>query len=207
MRIKSKLKAIELFNANGVANVSMKQIADSLSISAGNLSYHYKNKAVLLASIFEAMYTETLDYILPNNTYITLFHFEDMMLKFSDLQQRYSFFFNDLVHIIKSYPKIAGKYETSNLIRFKEARKLIDYYIESKRLKPESDIIDYNKTIHAIWMTSTFWQAQKIAIDSPEYIINKCQSIEMIWSFLLPNLTSKGMEEYNQLRQFVKLPN
>lgn len=207
MKTKSKLKAISLFNSNGIANVSMKQIADALNISAGNLSYHYKNKAVLLASIYEDMYAETLDFILPENTYITLFHFEEMMLKFSNLQQRYSFFFNDVVHIIKTYPKIAKQYEQSNLTRFKEARKLIDYYIETKRLKPENDIINYNKTIHTIWMISTFWQAQKLAIQSPKYSTNKCESITMLWQLLLPHLTQKGTEEYLQLKQFVNRTN
>lgn len=207
MKNKIKITAISLFNSHGISNVSMKQIADTLAISAGNLSYHYKVKENLLATIYNDMYAETLDYILPENTYITLFHFEEMMRKFDDLQQRYSFFFNDIVHVIKTYPKIAKQYEASNLIRFKDARKLIDYYIETGRMQAESDTIDYNKTIHTIWMTSTFWQAQKLAINNEAYTINTCQSIEMLWSFLLPYLTTKGVEEYQQLRQFVKLPN
>jgi len=204
---KIKITAISLFNTFGISNVSMKQIADKLAISAGNLSYHYKVKENLLATIYSDMYAETLDYILPENTYITLFHFEEMMRKFDDLQQRYSFFFNDIVHVIKTYPEIAKQYEASNLIRFKDARKLIDYYIETGRMQAESDTIDYNKTIHTIWMTSTFWQAQKLAINNEAYTINTCQSIEMLWSFLLPHLTPKGVEEYQQLRQFVNLPN
>lgn len=206
MKSKIKSTAISLFNANGIANVSMKQVADCLKISAGNLSYHYKNKAILLAVIYTDMYEETLDYILPENSYITLFHFEEMMLKFDDLQQRYCFFFNDIVHIIKTYPEIAKKYEASNLIRFKDARKLIDYYIETDRIIPENDSIDYNKTIYNIWMTSTFWQSQKLAIHTASYTTNKCRSIEMLWSILLPYLTAKGLEEYQQLRKFVKLP-
>ncbi|WBU89057.1 TetR/AcrR family transcriptional regulator [Cellulophaga omnivescoria] len=206
MKNKIKSKAITLFNAHGIANVSMKQVADSLKMSAGNLGYHYKNKAALLAVIYADMYEETLDYILPENTYITLFHFEEMMLKFDDLQKRYCFFFNDLVHIIKTYPAIAKEYEASNLVRFKDARKLINYYIETERLVPENDFVDYNKTIYTIWMTSTFWQSQKLAIHTASYTTNKCGAIEMLWSILLPYLTAKGLEEYQQLRKFVKLP-
>ncbi|QRM90264.1 TetR family transcriptional regulator [Lacinutrix sp. WUR7] len=207
MKNKIKITAISLFNTYGISNVSMKQIADTLNISPGNLSYHYKTKADLLATIYKEMYAETLDYILPENTYITLFHFEEMMLKFDDLQQRYAFFFNDIVHIIKTYPKIAKQYEASNLIRFKDARKLIDYYIETGRMQPENEFIDYNKTIYTVWMTSTFWQSQKLAIQTKDYTVNKCPSIEMLWSLFLPYLTAKGLEEYQQLRQFVKLPN
>ncbi|PKB44390.1 TetR family transcriptional regulator [Cellulophaga sp. RHA19] len=206
MKEKIKKTAISIFNTNGIANVSMKQVADILKISAGNLRYHYKTKETLLAVIYSDMYAETLDYILPENTYITLFHFEEMMLKFDDLQQRYCFFFNDIVHIIKTYPEIAKQYEKSNIVRFKDARKLIDYYIETERIVPENDFINYNKTIYNIWMTSTFWQSQKLAINTASYTVNKCRSIEMLWSILLPYLTTKGLEEYKQLRKFVKLP-
>ncbi|WP_055444827.1 TetR/AcrR family transcriptional regulator [Lacinutrix himadriensis] len=207
MKHKIKTEAISLFNLHGISNVSMKKIADGLGISPGNLSYHYKTKADLLATIYKEMYAETLDYILPGNTYITLFHFEEMMLKFDNLQQRYAFFFNDIVHIIKTYPEIAKQYESSNLIRFKDARKLIDYYIETGRMQPENEMIDYNKTIYTVWMTSTFWQSQKLAIQTKDYTVNKCPSIEMLWTLFLPYLTAKGLEEYQQLRQFVKLPN
>ncbi|MDO6596675.1 TetR/AcrR family transcriptional regulator [Oceanihabitans sp. 2_MG-2023] len=207
MKTKIKKKAISLYNSYGISNVSMKQIADALSISAGNLSYHYKIKADLLEVIYKEMYAETLDYILPQNTYITLFHFQEMLLKFDNLQYRYAFFFNDIVHIIKTYPKIAKQYEASNLIRFKEARKLIDYYIETGRMQAENQYIDYNKTIYTVWMTSTFWQSQKLAIQTTDYTVNKCSAIEMLWTLFLPYLTPKGLEEYQQLRKFVKISN
>ncbi|WP_255405206.1 TetR/AcrR family transcriptional regulator [Tenacibaculum sp. MAR_2010_89] len=93
MKNKIKLTAIELFNQQGISTVSMKQIADAIGISAGNLRYHYKDKASLLEVIYNEMYNETLNYILPKNSYITLFHFEEMMLKFDNLQERYLFFF------------------------------------------------------------------------------------------------------------------
>ena len=98
IKVKEKIitKAIALFNDQGISSVSMKQIADALKISAGNLQYHYKGKEELLSKIYERMHQEALHYILPENKYITLHHFEEMMLKFDDLQLRYQFFFNRL---------------------------------------------------------------------------------------------------------------
>ena len=206
MKEEIKKEAIKLFNIHGMSNVSMKQIADSLSISAGNLQYHFKSKEKLLASIYYDMYEENKNYILPENVYITLFHFEEMMRNFDSLQQHYNFFFNDIVNINKTYPEIAEHYKLINLNRFKEGRKLIDYYVETGRMLPESEMIDYNKTIHLIWMASTFWQAQKLVITAANYETNKCGAVEMLWTLLLPYLTDKGLEEYHQLRQFVALP-
>lgn len=203
LKNKIKLTAIELFNQQGISTVSMKQIADSIGISAGNLRYHYKDKAALLEVIYNEMYNETLNYILPKNCYITLFHFEEMMLKFDNLQERYLFFFSDVVHILKTYTTISKAYQVSNLVRFKEGRKLIDYYIESGRLKPENDNIDYDKVIYSIWMISTFWQSQKQVIASKKYKVNKGHSMQMLWNILMPYLTDKGMNEYLELKKFV----
>lgn len=207
MKVTIKGTAIQLFNKAGMSNVSMKQLADHMGISAGNLKYHYNTKSDLLEALYEDMYMVTLEYILPKNTYLTLFHFEEMMGKFDALQQEYAFFFNDLVNIIKTHPNIAKRYEAGNLERFKEARKLIDYYVESGRMKAANDVVDYDQVIYAIWMLSTFWQSQKIAINSPNFNVNKTSSINLLWQLLLPHLTEKGLEEYQQLRQFVKIPN
>ncbi|WP_024481092.1 TetR/AcrR family transcriptional regulator [Cellulophaga baltica] len=206
MKEEIKKEAVKLFNTLGMSNVSMKQIADSLSISAGNLQYHYKTKAVLLANIYDDMFEETKNNILPENAYITLFHFEEMMRNFDRLQEHYNFFFNDIVNINKTYPEIAEHYKVTNLNRFEEGRKLIDYYIETGRMLPESETIDYDKTMHLIWMSSTFWQSQKLVITATTYETNKCASIEMLWTLLLPYLTEKGLEEYHQVRKFVALP-
>ncbi|WP_158978750.1 TetR/AcrR family transcriptional regulator [Cellulophaga sp. L1A9] len=206
MKEEIKKEAIKLFNIHGMSNVSMKQIADSLSMSAGNLQYHFKSKEILLATIYFEMYEENKNYILPENAYITLFHFEEMMRNFDSLQQHYNFFFNDIVNINKTYPEIAEHYKITNLNRFKEGRKLIDYYVETGRMLPESETINYDKTIHLIWMASTFWQAQKLVITATNYETNKCGAVEMLWTLLLPYLTDKGLEEYHQLRQFVALP-
>lgn len=207
MKYKIKTEAISLFNALGFSVVSMKQIADKLGISAGNLRYHYINKEALLMVIYTEMYNETLDYILPKNTYITLFHFEQMMQRFDNLQQRYSFFFKDIVHIVKEYPSISKRYEASNLVRFKEARKLIDYYVESGRMLAENQTIDYDQVIYTIWMISTFWQAQKQIMKTEQYEVNKRPSIEIQWNLLLPYLTEKGLNEYQELRKFIKTTN
>lgn len=207
MKEKIKQKAISLFNVHGMSNVSMKQIADALGIRAGNLQYHFKDKEALVTAVYDDMYSESVNFILPKNTYITLFHFEAMMVGFDGIQNRFSFFYNDLVHIVKTYPNIADRQEQYNLVRLTDARKLIDYYVETGRLIPESATVDYDKIIHVIWMTSMFWQSQKRVMRYADYKGNKCPVMDMNWSFVLPFLTKKGLEEYEQIKKFVKHPN
>ena len=46
--------ARELFNERGYRAVSMRNIADALGISVGNLTYHYPHKALLMEDIMDA---------------------------------------------------------------------------------------------------------------------------------------------------------
>lgn len=49
MKLKEKIliKAIELFNEKGISSTFPYQIAAAMNISTGNLTYHYKTKAIL----------------------------------------------------------------------------------------------------------------------------------------------------------------
>ncbi|CAM1343456.1 TetR/AcrR family transcriptional regulator [Tenacibaculum amylolyticum] len=202
MKEKIKTTALQLFNETGISTVSMLQIAQKLNISAGNLSYHFKNKELLLEAIFEDLKEESTKFLFPPNEYITLHHFENSMRKFDRVQSKYEFFFNELVHITRVYPSIAKRYEAVNLTRFKESRKLIDYYIETDRLKPENEYTNYDKMIHSIWMISTFWQSQKQIITDTDFTLNKGDFIDFHWNLLIPFLTETGLTEYQQIKKY-----
>ncbi len=208
MVIKEKIQqqAIALFSDRGFSTVTMRQIAEALNISPGNLTYHYKSKSDLIAVIYQRMHEEAKDYIVTEG-YITLYHFEQMMEKYYQLTQRYKFFFNDVVHITRQFPKVGKMYEESNLLRFEQGKKLIDYYVASGRMKPASALIDYDKLVHNIWMISAFWSSQEQVIPSSNYSTNKTTPVNMVMQLLIPHLTEKGLEEYQQIKQFTQNTN
>ena len=204
MKEKIKIKAIALFNEFGISTVSMLQIAESLSISAGNLSYHYKTKAILLDKIYEDIHKESIDLAVAKDSYITLHYFEVILMQFNKTQKKYTFFFNELVHITRVYPEVIKKYELINIKRFKDARKIIDYYIKTGRIIEEEGTVDYDKLIYTVFMISTFWQSQSQVINDKDVLLNKCHPVEMLWNLLTPYLTKEGLQEYHQIKQYVK---
>src|SRR5690606_8137328 len=50
--------ATQLFNDSGTSKISTNNIDASLSISPGNLYYHFKNKSEIIRAILEKMYEQ-----------------------------------------------------------------------------------------------------------------------------------------------------
>ena len=193
--------SVNLFNTKGFTYVTMKQIADELGISPGNLTYHYKTKEALIESIYDVMHEEAHDFLIKSG-YITLHDFEVSMNDFYQFNQKYRFFFNDVVAITSQFKSVAKKYEASNLDRFKQGRSLIDYYVQTERMVPETENISYDQLIHTIWMTMAFWTAQTSLLESDSYLVNKTSPVSLIWNQMFPYLTEKGWSEYREMKTY-----
>lgn len=194
-------KAIALFNEKGISTVTMRQIAEALTISPGNLTYHYKTKDELVQVIYQQIHDESSDYI-SFDGYITLNDFELILKKFYQLRKRYSFFFNDIVFINRQFPVVAELYKAANIRRFQQSRKLVDYYITTDRMISEDEFINYDKIVHTIWMINTFWPSQEQIMTSDEYSANQTTPIDITWQVIFPYLSKKGKEEYLQIKKF-----
>jgi len=192
-------EAVRLFNEEGFAHVSLRDISKAIGISQGNLTYHFKTKEMLMMAIYEQMLGESQTYIMPGG-FLTLHHFEQMMVKFYEYQRTYRFFFIDIVHISRVFPKLGKIYEQSVYLRMADGRKLIDYYVETGRMKPENELIDYGRLGHVIWMTSAFWLSQKAVIHRGAY--QKESPIQHLWHIVIPYLTEKGLAEYQEIIKF-----
>lgn len=192
-------RSIELFNAHGFHRVSIKDIADSLGISPGNLTYHFTRKTDLLAAIQQQMLDDSSIDIMPRG-YITLYHFEEIFRNYSEIQAKYYFYHNNLQYIFHTFPEITRNYKRITLRRFKDAKSLISYYIETGRLKPESDGINYDHFIRTIWMVSVFWTAQELMTKGIGRL--SPSSLDILWSNLIPLMTEKGYAEYLEIKEY-----
>lgn len=206
MKLKEKIliKAVELFNEQGISSTSPNQIAASLNISVGNLTYHYKTKAILVKEVYEKMHTDSKD-IIKLTGYLTLNDFRTIMKEFRDFMEAYRFFFHDLVFIVRNYPEVRALYEASNLMRFKQGRALFEYYIQTGRMIPESQGIDYDFLTHNVWMVAAFWNIQSKVITQATIFNKPMDMLDMTWYMILPYLTPKGREEYKQINEFLKV--
>ena len=182
---------------------SPNQIAAALNISTGNLTYHFKTKATLVKEVYQKMHADSQGFISLEG-YLTLADFRKSMSTFRDFIRNHNFFFQDLFFILHNYPEVGKLYEETNLMRLKQGRSLFEYYIETGRMIPESEGIHYEFLTHNVWMVGAFWNLQS-KIFTPGVLFEKPMDlVDMTWYMILPYLTEKGKEEYDQINAFLR---
>lgn len=86
--------SVELFNRSGVVAITTNHIAKAMSISPGNLYFHYDNKEEILEELFKRMMKETYAAWRPRKTKkASLLSFIDENF---DLYWRYRFFHREM---------------------------------------------------------------------------------------------------------------
>ncbi len=99
--------ALLLFNEQGEGKTTTNQIADELDISPGNLHYHFRTKADLVAAIVDAFLIDTRGIIEPpGDEPVTV---DDIWLFLHSLLERlaaYRFLFRDFETVVASYPEV-----------------------------------------------------------------------------------------------------
>ena len=205
MNTKSSIikQAVYLFNKKGFFNVSINDIAQAMGISPGNFTYHFKRKEHLLAAIQEEVLDNAIE-IFPKDEYVTLFHFQELFTQFYGIQKKYRFFFMDILYLIEEYPDIMNQYQLATSKRFEDARRLINYYIDSDRLVSEEERVNYDLIIRTLWMTSTFWSAGTTLLDKKNMSMVEDSPLQTLWEVLKPYLTDKGYNEYLEITQNAK---
>lgn len=106
-------QALFQLNTNGMHNVSIRTISKALSISSGNLTYHYKNLDVIIYELyldlvlgFNAMIEELNGKVIDKNIVMA-------SLKASfELMWQYRFLFVDFVAIGRRIPKLKENFKS-----------------------------------------------------------------------------------------------
>ena len=102
---------LELFNERGVRSVTTNHIAAHISISAGNLYYHFRNKEEIIREIFPRIAESARSAIhLPEQGEITAAHVGRYHLAGIRSLWEYRFFFRDLGELLSRDTSLAAEY-------------------------------------------------------------------------------------------------
>lgn len=206
LTVKTKEKivqaSLELFNQHGERSITTNHIAAHISISPGNLYYHFRNKSDIIARIFDR-YEQAVDNLfqLPDEGNITL---EDRALltdKLLDLIWQYRFMHRDLVGMLANDDDLKTRYRQFANRAIRSTEQLYVKMNESGFMAIPNDQL---KPLSLnIWILATSWTTYlRTAEGVAEDQLTREQLNQLIYQMTcmeLPYLTEATREETQEL--------
>ena len=180
----------------------MQRLADELSISPGNLTYHFPKKEDLMLAIYELFQYE-LAVIVPSSgsNQPDLFQLDEQMQSFYQLQQRFLFFYLDLLEIERSYESIAEKHYKHIKVQISAIKSGLEYNVRQGSLRKVEDQATYEWLAQQIWFTAVFWP-QQIKVRGIE---NNPENLrQVLWYQIKPFLSTSGSSQVKSILDFQK---
>ncbi len=205
MKTKDKIlvKALELFNKQGIGAVSSRNISDAMGISYGNLCYHYPKKRDIIEQLYFNMQKELGEQFQQMRTDIFGLDFMVRSLRVMlELLFKYKFIYIDFTNIIRQFPSI----KTHTQEQFEQRRFLMKeiarFLIQEGYMKEEKIKGHYDMVIHSllIIINSFITDAEAFTEGTKEEKI--AYYLEMFYSCVRMSLTRKGLEAFNEVYQF-----
>ena len=190
--------ALHLFNEYGSDAISIRDLAEKLDMSPGNLCYHYKNTDALIHALyFRLSDTSDARFVNHNEHSSTMQAFLELMNDTYVLIDEYRFIFLDIVRIIRRSPEIHVHY-----LQLLERRKLqmralitqliVDGFVNETILQEEhTGITDVAIILGDYWLSHAQLTGMQNNPDKIKHYL-KINSTP-----LLPFLTPAGKEVYS----------
>ena len=183
--------SLRLFNEQGYRNVTMRAIADALSISVGNLTYHFAKKQDIVSALMDDIFLQisaTAD--VPVQTLEQIDRIFGMML---DTLCQYSFFFLDDA-LRATQTDSHHLHLRRRLIGGLNALAKQGFFVESFTPEVCQTLVQILLMSHLSWMDLTLHDTSGLAMCKAEFL-------RAHWLVLGPYLTEKGREECRELIQ------
>lgn len=102
--------AISLFNRHGLQSVTIEQICTKLTISPGNLTYHFKRKDDLIRAALDVLRTE-LQVVLQKPDVSTARHGAEYLIRIFNTFWAFRFYFNAMAFLLTDNPTMRKEHE------------------------------------------------------------------------------------------------
>lgn len=194
-KVKIKDKALELFNSKGFKNVTLREVAKALSISYGNVTYHYKTKNALILSLYLDMLEETelvIHTFESENLFVGLLEAPKHTFKIS---LKYLFLYVDFVEIKRSYIDIANLLEEGIAKRKKGYIQILKQLQVEGVLRKELTDDDFDYLMDLSGAVRTFYFINL----SPSSFLNtdlESDYVSYVNNLIYPYLTPEGVKSY-----------
>ncbi|MDH7447446.1 TetR/AcrR family transcriptional regulator [Aquimarina sp. 2201CG14-23] len=184
-------QALKTFNKSGYGAVNLFELAKSLDMSRGNMTYHFKDKETLLQELTNQLW-DKLTNVRMEKSIPSFQNLHNEAQLYYRLQKEYSFIFHD--NQMLKHTLIAPKMESLCTKMIKEIETAIAFSIQLGNMRDESVPGVYKNLALTTWMSMFFWSSQKMIRGNK----TNEDGEKVIWSLLLPHLTEKGLASFKK---------
>ena len=185
------LCAKELFGRYGYDKVSMRDIADRVGISVGNLTYYYGRKERIMLAVLDQINEEIA---CPAEIPVTLAEVDAALQRFSRIAAQS----NCLFRRYNLNDRLGEEMLRCQKNLVQASR---DFWAGTLRALEQSSLLNrelysghYSELVTAIQMVFRYWGSYA---ELEESIGNRCPQFQQcVWSLLFPNLTEVGREQF-----------
>ncbi len=182
--------AIGFFNQHGYAATTLYQLAGSMDMSRGHLTYHFKTKEDLLSAIVRDMWAGLQKKRSDSMRFPSFENLQKEIRQFREFQKTYAFVFRE--RQILSHPGMRDNLRQIRRDRIDDFMATLQFSREIGNLKEESIPGAYYNLCQALWMTAFYW----LDLTIYDKDIDESAWDKVMWSLLLPFFTDKGKEEF-----------
>lgn len=147
---------LKLFNEEGERNISTNHIAQYLSISPGNLYYHFRNKDEIIIQLFKRYTTALLSYIRETTLPDDFFKMGQYLEGVYDILWEYRFLFSDVNTLLVRSKQLLGDHNEFTHIKVSPLLVQILTELRSKGLL-EADDKALRELGLNVWILTKYW--------------------------------------------------
>lgn len=204
MKTRDKIKntSRELFNSKGFKNVTLREVAKALSISYGNVTYHFKTKHQLIFCLYEDMLKETEEVIKTfdyKNLFISILDAPKITFEISI---KYLFFYVDYIEIKRNYSDLSLRLEKDNSFRKKNYLQILRHLREEGFLRDELNDSDLDYLMDLSGAMRTFFFMN---LSPNEFFCQDLKERYIIYinNLVFPYLTKEAMKKYKSYMNLI----
>jgi len=189
--------ARELFNTDGVSTVSSRNISDAMSISYGNLCYHFPKKDDIIMQLYAQMQAELDTEVAKLRAEIFSFDFFIRSLRgMLVVLYKYKFVFLDLNLLIRKSEHIRRHARKQYQIRLAVCREIYDFLIREGYLKNEEWEGHYDMLAHSVLVLLNSWIMDAEIYHKGDDTEKVDYYLQMIYRIVSASLTKKGEDAF-----------
>lgn len=186
--------AIKLYNQDGFTNVKVRDIADFLNISPGNITYHFPNNKDLMNAVYDFMIDSIKEGSVSDQILISQGRGMEAPKLYLDQVSKFRFFYKDIVTIIQTYPEIAIKHQKMVNRQIEIVESLLFISVGKGYFRSEEIDGMYRTLAEAITNTLHFWLTRQATKGVKDDDLEG--ALEHISKLIYPYYTEKGLEVY-----------